>query len=751
MIEKEDALVYHAEDRPGKIELRPTKPCLSPRELRLAYLPGASFPSEEIARKREQIFRYTSRGNLVGVVSNGSAVPGLGDVGPQAAKPMLEGMAVLFKRLADIDVFDLEIDTRDPDRFIETVRLAAPTFGGVNLKDIRAPEGLYIYDRLSETLDIPVFHENLYSSAVVAAAALRNALDLVEKRIDRVRVVLCGAGTVGTGCARLFLRLGVLPENLLVYDEKGLIRPDRKDLHDYQRAYAREDPARKLADGLEGADVFVGASAAGVLNQGMIRSMNSFPVVFALATPEPEIGYEEARASRRDLIFATALDSHPNAVVDLLSFPYIFRGALDVHAKRITEGMMLAAAGALADLAREDVVEEVERAYGSERFSFGPEYLLPKLIDPRVLVRESAAVARRAVEEGVARRPVENEEYQESLIVRFGAGRETLRGLMMRARRSGRRVVFTEGADEAVLRACAILTDEGIVRPILLGKEEEVRAAAERARIDLGAARVIDPERSGKSAEYAETYFALRGRRGVVRAVARRRVARTDFYAAMMVHAGDADLMMVGSAPGSDPLQAIREVIGPAEGIRRISSMHVALLPKKIWFLADCAVNPDPTAEELAETALLAARTARSLGVEPAAALLSLSNFGGVDHESAKRARRAAEIAKERAPDLALDGEMQLAVAVDGRLRKEQFPFSTLEGDANVLVFPDLQSGRLALHMLQHIGEAVSIGPLLLGARLPAHVLPERPTVEDVVNLTTLAVVESAGEGAEAG
>ncbi|MBN1824860.1 MAG: NADP-dependent malic enzyme [Candidatus Eisenbacteria bacterium] len=748
MIEREDSLAYHAQGRPGKIELRPTKPCLSPRELRLAYLPGASFPSEEIARERGLAFRYTSRGNLVGVISNGSAVPGLGDVGPEAAKPMLEGMAVLFKRLADIDVFDLELDTSDPDRFIETVRLCAPTFGGINLKDIRAPEGLYIYDKLSESLDIPVFHENLYSNAVVAVAALRNALDLVEKRVDGVRVVICGAGTVGTGCARLLLRLGVLPENLLVYDERGLIRPDRKDLHDYQRAYAREDTARDLAAGLDGADVFVGASAAGVLDQDMIRSMNRFPVVFALATPEPEIGYEEARASRRDLIFATALDSHPNAVVDLLSFPYIFRGALDVQATRITEGMMLAAAGALADLAREDVVEEVERAYGRERFSFGPEYLLPKLIDPRVLVRESAAVARCAVEEGVARLPVEMEAYQESLTVRFGTGRETLRGLMMRARRSGRRVVFTDGADEAVLRACAILTDEGIVRPILLGREEEVRAAAERVRVDLGGARVIDPAKSGRADAYAEAYFAMRGRRGVVRAVAERRVAREEIFAAMMLHGGDADLMMVGSPPGADPLQAIREVIGPAEAIRKISGLHVVLLPKRIWFLADCAVNPDPTAEDLAETALLAARTARSLGVEPAVALLSLSNFGAVDHESARRARRAAEIAKERAPGLALDGEMQLAVAVDGRLRREQFPFSTLEGDANVLVFPDLQSGRLALHLLQHLGDAVSIGPLLLGTRLPAHILPERPTVEDVVNLTTLAVVEAMGETA---
>ncbi|HSD66030.1 MAG TPA: phosphate acyltransferase, partial [Vicinamibacteria bacterium] len=485
MIEREDSLEYHAAGRPGKIELRATKPCLTRREMRLAYLPGASFVSREIAEDPSAAFRYTARGNLVAVVTNGTAVPGLGPVGPLAAKPMQEGIAVLFKRLADIDVFDLELDATDPDQFVDTVLRLEPTFGGINLKDVGVPEGLAIYERLRARMGIPVFHENLDSAAVVAGAALLNALELVAKRIEAVRVVVCGAGTVGTGCVRLFLSLGVKAENLLVYDVRGLVHPDREDLHEYQRAFARKDTALQLVEGLRGADVFLGASAGGVLSQEMVRSMARFPVVLALATPTPEIDYETARASRKDVIVATSLDRHPNAVLDLLSFPYIFRGALDVQATRITPGMLMAAARALAELAREDVVEEVERAYGRERFTFGPEYLLPKPIDPRILVRESAAVAQQAIEEGVARRPVESRAYQESLTIRLGTGRETLRGMILSARQRKLRVVFSEGTSETILRACALLMEEGIASPILLGPVSEVREAFKRLRLGL--------------------------------------------------------------------------------------------------------------------------------------------------------------------------------------------------------------------------------------------------------------------------
>ena len=751
MIRRQDSLDYHAADRPGKIAIRATKPCLSPREMRLAYLPGARFPAEEIARDPAAVYRYTARENLVGVITNGTALPGLGDVGPAAAKPMQEGMAVLFKRLADIDVFDLELDTTDPDRFVDTVRVLEPTFGAINLKDIRAPEGLHIYERLCEELSIPVFHENLYGTAVVATAAIINALELVEKTIDQAQVVLCGAGTVGTGCARLLLSLGVRQDNLLVYDKEGLLHPNREDLFEYQRVFQRDHPARRLEEGIEGADIFVGASAGGVLSQQMVRRMARFPIVLALATPEPEISWEDARAARQDIIVATALGIHPNAVLDTLSFPYIIRGALDVRATRITEGMLLAAAHALAELAREEVVEEVERAYGHEHFSFGASYLLPKPIDPRILVRESSAVAECAVHEEVAQRPLEVEAYQESLGVRLGTGRETLRGLVLRARQYPTRVVFSEGTSEAVLRACRILIDEGIASPIVLGREDEVRQTIDRIGVDLGGLPVVDPDRSPHLENYVEEYFRMRGRRGVMRPAAADRVRQRDRFAAMMVHSGDSDMMIGGSCIDyAETLRTIIEVIGPAPGVRRISSHYLVLLPKDVVLIADCAVNIEPDAEDLAEIALLAARTASALGIEPKVAMLSFSNFGTIAHSHADTVRRATEIARERAPDIVIDGEMQLATARNDALRRAYFPFATLDSDANVLIFPDLQSGNLTMQSLQYMGEAVPIGPILMGMRLPAHLLPYGATVEEVVNLTAIGVVEAAALGGKA-
>lgn len=746
MIRRDDSLEYHGGGRPGKIEIKATKPCLTPRDLRLAYLPGARFPSQAIAADPKAVFAYTTRGNLVGVITNGSAVPGLGDVGPAAAKPMQEGIAVLFKRLADIDVFDLELDAADPEAFIETVRRLAPTFGGINLKDVKAPEGLAIYERLREALDIPVFHENLYSTAIVASAALVNALDLVEKEMGKVRIVVSGAGTVGIGCARLFLRLGVDPESLWLYDIQGAIHPGRPDLNEYQRSFARNGIPRSLGEAIRGADVFIGASAGGVIDEDAIRSMARYPVVFALATPEPEIGYEAARASRRDAIVATSLGEWPNAVSDLLSFPYLFRGALDVQATKITEGMMLAASRALADLAREDVIEEVIRAYGGEQLSFGPEYLLPKPIDPRVFVRESLAVAEQALAERVARRPLAPEAYQESLITRIGTGREMMRQISLKARKQPIRVVFPEGENETILRACHILADEGIARPILIGREESVRAEIARLGLDLGSFTVADPSRSPRLDSYADAYFAMRSRRGVTPASARARLARPEFFGAVMLHSGDADMMVSGvTAHYVDSLRTVMEVIGPAPGVRRISGHYMALLPREAYFLADCAVNVDPDAETLAEIALLGARMVRTLGLEPRVAMLSFSNFGSVDHPHARTVRRAVELVKERSPGLVVDGEMQLATALDGQIRREYFPFCNLKKDANVLIFPDLQSGNLALHLLQKMGEAVLVGPVLMGARRPVHLLQFGSSVEDVVNLAAMGAVQAAG------
>ncbi len=745
MIRRDDSLEYHGGRRPGKIEIKATKPCLSPRDLRLAYLPGARFPSQAISTDPNAVFSYTTRGNLVGVITNGSAVPGLGDVGPAAAKPMQEGIAVLFKRLADIDVFDLELNAADSDAFIETVRRVAPTFGGINIKDVKAPEGLAIYERLRETLDVPVFHENLYSTAIVASAALRNALDLVEKEMNKVRIVVSGAGTVAIGCARLFLRLGVDPENLWLYDIRGAVHPGRDDLNEYQRSFARGGIPRALGEALGGADVFVGASAGGVIDEEAIRTMARYPIVFALATPEPEIGYEAARASRRDAIVATSLGEWPNAVSDLLSFPYLFRGALDVQATKITEEMMLAASRALAELAREDVIEEVIRAYGGEHLSFGPEYLLPKPIDPRVFVRESLAVAEQAIAERVARRPLAREAYQETLITRIGTGREMMRQVSLKARKERLRVVFPEGECETILRACHILADEGIARPILVGREDSIHEEIARLGLDLGSFTVVDPARSPRVEEYAASYFALRARRGVTPASARARLSRPEVFGAAMLHSGDADMMISGlTSHYVDSLRTVMEIIGPAPGVRRVSGHYMALLPRDVYFLADCAVNIDPDSETLCEIALLSARMVRTLGLEPRVAMLSFSNFGSVDHPHARKVRSAVAQVKERAPDLTVDGEMQLATALDAQIRREYFPFSNLKRDANVLVFPDLQSGNLALHLLQKMGDAVLVGPVLMGTRLPVHLLQFGSSVEDVVNLTAMGAVQAA-------
>lgn len=746
MIRKSDALAYHAGDRPGKVEVKATKPCLSPRELRLAYLPGAAVPASEIAADPAASYLYTSRGNLVGVVTNGTAVPGLGAVGPAAAKPIQEGIAVLFKTLADIDVFDLELDSGSVEELVGAVRMLEPTFGGISLKDIRAPEGLAVYDRLVETMRIPVFHENLYGTAVVAIAALINALDLAGKKLADVRVVVAGAGTVGLGCARLVTALGLPAENLLLYDVRGLVHPERDDLSTYQRQFALAGP-RSLAEGVAGADVVLGAAAGGVLDQAMIRSMARFPIVLALAMPEPEISYEAARAIRRDVIVATSSAQHPNAIVDLLSFPYIFRGALDVRASRISLGMMLAAARALAELAREEVTEEVSRAYGNATFTFGPEYLLPKPIDPRILVRESRAVAERAMAEGLALARIEGEAYEDALTVRLGAGRGVMRGIILKARQQSCRLVLPDGAQEATLRACRILGDEGIATPIVLGREEEIRAAAQRLGLDLEGVTVVDPAKSPRFEAYAAEYLRLRARRGVMPEVARARLLDPVYFGAVMVHLGDADMLVGGGgAHYPESLRKVLEVIGPAPGVRRVASLHVVFRPNTTYFVGDCAVNVAPDAEELAEIALLSAAMARSLGIEPRVAMLSFSSYGGADHPLARKVRRATEIARERAPDLTIDGEIQLGTALDEAARRRFFPYSELQQDANVLIFPDLQSGNLALHVLRKLGDAVTVGPVLTGTSRPFHILRYVGSAEDLVNVAAIGVVQAAEE-----
>jgi malate dehydrogenase (oxaloacetate-decarboxylating)(NADP+) len=746
MIDEKAALEYHAGGRPGKIELKASKPCLSPREMRLAHLPGSLFPARAIAARPADAHRYTTRGNRIAIVTNGTAVPGLGSVGPLAAKPVQEGTALLFKRLADIDACDLELDTTDPESFAETMRVLAPSFGGINLQHIRFPDGLVIYDRLRDQLNVPVFHENLYGLAIVVAAAVMNALDLVDKPIEDARLVVSGAGTVGIGCLRLLTALGIRPDNLLLYDRLGLVHADREDLSPHQLVFARDSGEGTLEAGVRNADILLGASGPGVLTPDMIRSLARRPILIALASPDPEIGYHDARAVRHDLVAFTSRAADPNAIVDLLSSPFVFRGALDAQASRITESMMLAAARALADLAREEVPDEVSRAYGNTIFQFGPDYLIPRPVDPRILVWESAAVAEQAVAEGVAAGRPDARHYRESLAVRLGAGRELLRQVILEARRLQPRIVLPEGTARAVLSAASILVDEGIGTPILLGHDDEVRGAAAGFGLDLHGVAIVNPATDPRADLFADRLFRMRERRGLLHDVARARLREPAYFAAMMLDASDADLMISGvTASYNESIRQVIEVVGPAPDVRRIFGLYMVLRPADVYFLADCSVNIAPDAETLADMAIMAAGLVRSLGIEPRVAMLAFSDYGSVDHPLARKVRRATELATERAPDLAIDGEIQLLTALGRELREQYFPFSRLRQDANVLIFPDLQSGHLAVHLLELLGDAVTVGPLLLGTRRPVHVLQYGSSAEAVVNLAALGTVHAGG------
>ncbi len=748
MIGREEALEYHAGRRPGKIEVKPTTACLGPREMRLAYLPGALFPAREIAAHPELAARYTARSNLVAVVSNGSAVPGLGVIGPLAVKPVQEGISVLLKRLADIDVFDLELATDDPDRIVDTLRLLEPTFGAVDLKDVRAPEGIDAFERLRAELSIPVLHEDLQGPAVVVGAAVLNALELAGKELGSVRVVMVGAGSVGLGCARLLVALGVAREAIQVYDVDGPVTSDRPGLDEHRRAFATPSPALPLAEAVRGADVLIGASVPGVFSADLVRALAPRPVVVALAFLDPEIEYDDARAVRRDVMVLTSRLRRPNGVSSLLSVPYILRGALDVGAAKITDAMLLAATRALASLAREEVIEEVSRAYGGESFAFGPEYLIPRAVDPRILERVATAVAGAAETEGIAVTPIGAEKYREELVTRLGAGREVMRGLLLQARRHTPRIVFPEGCADVVLRACTITVDEGLGKPVLLGNRDRIMEAADRLGLDLHGAEIVDPETDLHGESYAEAYFQRRGRHGVTPEMARHRAREPRYFGALMLDRGDADLMVSGAlAPYAESIRPVLEVIGPAPGVHRIASQYLLLRPGEVTLLADCAVNIEPDAEGLAEIAMLSAGMAKAVGIEPRVAMLSFSNFGSVDHPLTRKVRRAVDLVRERAPELVIDGEMQALTALDDAMRGRFFPFAELGGNANVLIFPDLQSGNLALHLLTTLGERVVVGPVLLGARRPVHLLQYGSSVREVVDLAAVATVYAAAMG----
>ncbi len=745
-ITREDALEYHSSGRKGKIEVIPAKPTATQRDLSLAYSPGVAYPCREIQANPLLAYEYTAKGNLVAVITNGTAVLGLGNIGALAGKPVMEGKGVLFKRFADIDVFDLEIATEDPEEFIRTVRLLEPSFGGINLEDIRAPECFEIERRLKAEMNIPVFHDDQHGTAIISAAALLNAIEVAGKSIDNVRIVFSGAGAAALSCAQLYLELGARRENITLCDRVGVIHHGRtEEMDPYKEAFAAETTKRTLSEALDGADVFVGLSVGGVVSRAMIAKMAADPIVFAMANPDPEITYEDVRAERPDAIVATGRSDYPNQVNNVLGFPFLFRGALDVRATDIDLGMKLAAVRALAALAHEDVPDSVLKAYGLDGLRFGRDYLIPKPLDHRVLLTVPPAVARAAMESGVARVPIPDfDAYGRRLETLISRRLELMRGIIDRAKRDPKRIVFPEGEHDQILRAAKILVDEGIAHPILLARREII--AAKLAELDLPEDRVtiIHNESSPKFAQYADRYHEIRRRDGVTRSDAHKRMRMRNYFGAVMVEQGDADGLISGLTQSyPETIRPALRVIELQPGVRKVSGAYLLILKDRVFFFADTTVNIDPTPEELAEIALLTVGFARRFGIEPRVAMLSFSNFGSNTHPWARKVRRATEIVKELDPDLEVDGEMQADTAVLGEILTEAYPWNRLKGPANVLIFPELQSANIAYKLVWRLAGAEAIGPVLLGLSKPVHVLQLGLEVSDIVNMAALCVVDA--------
>ncbi|MFZ5571741.1 MAG: NADP-dependent malic enzyme [Thermodesulfobacteriota bacterium] len=748
MIRAKDALEYHRSDRPGKIEIRSTKPCLTQRDLSMAYTPGVAEPCREIAKDPNTVFEYTAKSNLVAIVTNGTAVLGLGNIGPLAAKPVMEGKAVLFKRFADIDVFDIELAATDPDEIIRTVKLLEPTFGGINLEDIKAPECFHIEEGLKRIMNIPVFHDDQHGTAIISGAALLNALEIQGKKIDEVRIVISGAGAAGIACADLYVRLGARRENLYLVDSIGLVHRGRREgMNPYKERWANGDAPRNLAGVMKDADVFVGVSAAGIVTREMIAGMAARPVVFALANPDPEIEYDEAASVREDLIMATGRSDYPNQVNNVLGFPFIFRGALDVGATAINDEMKIAAVKALADLAKEDIPDAVLRAYGGQMVEFGPRYIIPKPFDPRVLIQETIAVARAAVATGVAQKPISDwDAYRDSLESRLGRTQEIMRRIIHRAQRQPKRIVFLEGNEPKILRACQVILDENIAKPILIGNETEIRSRIAELHLELGGADIADPGTFKRLEEYVSAFFALRARKGITLQEARK-LLRFDrnYFGAMMVKMGHAD-GLVGGINKHYPttIRPALQTLPLEEKTSVLAGLYMMIFPKDVMFFADTTVNIEPNADQLAEIAICAADTVkRLLEIKPRIAMLSFSNFGSTRHPLAEKVARATRIVKQRRPDLSIDGEMQADTAVVPEILNEVYSFNELKGRANILIFPSLEAGNIAYKLMDRLGGAKAIGPILTGASKPVHVLQRNADVEDIVNTTALAVIDA--------
>ncbi len=742
-ITPEAALRYHEEGRKGKIEVVPTKPSVTQYDLSLAYTPGVAVPVLRIAEEPHDAYRYTAKGNLVAVVSNGTAILGLGNRGPLASKPVMEGKALLFKRFADIDVFDIELDATDPEEVVNVVRAMAPTFGGINLEDIKAPECFYIEEKLKELLDIPVFHDDQHGTAIIAVAGIMNALELTGRAIGEVKVVVNGAGAASIACAELLVKAGVPRLHITLCDSKGVVYQGRTaGMNPYKERFALETSARTLAEAMQNADIFLGLSVAGAVSKEMVRGMADRPIIFAMSNPDPEITYPDAKSARPDAIVATGRSDYPNQVNNVLGFPFIFRGALDVEARQITDGMKLAAARSLAALAHEDVPDSVLKAYNVESLKFGPEYILPKPVDPRVLLWVAPAVAQAAITEGVARKQLEMERYREELESRLGKDWALMRTIFNKARSNPKRLVFAEGEEVKIIRAAAEIQAQAIGEPILLGRPELIAERIAELGLDYQP-RVIDPRRSDRTAAYADLLYKRRGRKGITPPEARRLAERRDYYGLLMVQSGHADAYLSGQA--SEYPEALRpalKVIGTRPGVRRAAGLYIMVIREKVFFFADATVNIDPSAEELADIAELSAEWATGFDIIPKIAMLSFSNFGSARHPNALKVARATHILQERRSDLVVDGEMQADTAVVSEIVDQLYAFSRVR-EANVLIFPNLDAANLSYKLMQRLGGAEAIGPVLMGMAKPVHILQRGDEVRDIVNIAAMAVVDA--------
>lgn len=748
-LRKQQALEYHAKGRPGKIEVVPTKEAKTQRDLSLAYSPGVASPCLEIAANPEEVYKYTAKGNLVAVISNGTAVLGLGDIGPEAGKPVMEGKGVLFKIFADIDVFDIEINEKDPEKFVEIVKALEPTFGGINLEDIKAPECFYIEKRLKEEMRIPLMHDDQHGTAIISAAALLNACELQKKKIEKLRFVVSGAGAAAVACMKLYVALGARKENFWVYDSKGLVHESRNDLDELKREFLAKGKNMSLAEALKDADVFIGLSKGGILSKEMVKSMAKNPIVFAMANPDPEISWEDATEARKDIIMATGRSDYPNQVNNVLGFPYIFRGALDVRASKINEAMKLAAVKALAELTKSPVPDIVNMAYNETNISFGPTYIIPKPLDPRLLATVAPAVAKAAIESGVAKAPIQDwDRYVQELNKRLGLDNQVMRAVGGKARSNPKRIVFSEADNPKVLKAAQIVFDEGIGFPILLGDERKIKKIAEENAVDIEGLPIFDP-RSDASEEkrnlYGDKFLAKMGRRGFNAYEAKKIMKDRNHYGCMMVECGDADAMISGLTKNyPDTIRPAIQIIGMEEGVSKIAGMYMMLTKKGPLFFADTTVNFNPTAEELAEITLLAAKEIRQFNIIPRIAMLSYSNFGSSNSPEAKLVAKARKIVKEKMPTLIVDGEMQASVAFNKELMQENYPFSELANqEVNTLIFPNLSSGNIAYNLLKEIGTADAVGPILLGLKKPVHILQLGSSIRSIVNMASIAVVDA--------